>query len=127
MNTYEIRYVTENGFIENVFIDAVNSVTARGEFDNMSKDFDDKVICSNCFLVEENWTIKDAKSLLRGTLSHEIKAVSRNVKSLEAQLNGNYPISENEKKDLLDIISKWNDYIRVLRVFDRKIEKEEIL
>lgn len=127
MNTYEIRYVIENGFIENVFIDAVNSVAARGEFDNMSKDFDDKVICSNCFLVEENWTIKDAKSLLRGTLSHEIKSVSRNVKSLEAQLNGNYPISENEKKDLLDIISKWNDYIRVLKIFDRKIEKEEIL
>lgn len=127
MNTYEIRYVTENGFIENVFIDAVNSVTAQGEFDKMSKSFDDKVICSNCFLVEENWTIKDAKSLLRGTLSHEIKAVSQNVKSLEAQLNGNYPISENEKKDLLDTISKWNDYIRVLRIFKRKIEKKNIL
>lgn len=127
MNTYEIRYVTENGFIENVFIDAVNSVTAQGEFDKMSKDFDDKAICSNCFLVEEGWTIKDANSLLRGTLSHEIEAVSRNVKSLKAQLSGNYPISENEKKDLLDIISKWNDYIRVLKIFDRKIEKEDIL
>lgn len=127
MNTYEIRYVTENGFIENVFIDAVNSVTAQGEFDKMSKDFDDKVICADCFLVEENWTIKDAKSLLRGTLSHEIEAVSRNVKSLEAQFSGDYLLSENEKKDLLDIISKWNDYIRVLKIFDRKIEKEDIL
>lgn len=54
MNTYEIRYVTENGFIEIITIDAVNRVMAWDEFNTIAKNFDDKVIGADCFLVGEN-------------------------------------------------------------------------
>lgn len=58
MNTYEIRYVTENGFIESVFIDAPNRVVVWAEFDNMARDFEDKPVGADCFLVKENWDNK---------------------------------------------------------------------
>lgn len=54
MNTYEIRYVTENGFIETITIDAVNRVMAWDEFNIIAKSFDDKVVGADCFLVEED-------------------------------------------------------------------------
>lgn len=54
MNTYEIRYVTENGFIETITINAVNRVMAWDEFNTIAKIFDDKVVSADCFLVEEN-------------------------------------------------------------------------
>ena len=55
MNTYEIRYVTENCFVETVTVDAPNRVSAWVLFDDMTKDFDDKVVSADCFLVKENW------------------------------------------------------------------------
>lgn len=54
MNIYEIRYVTENGFIESVIIEAPNRVVAWAEFNIIAKNFDDKVVNADCFLVEEN-------------------------------------------------------------------------
>lgn len=54
MNTYEIRYVTENGFVGSVTIDAINRVMAWDEFNIITKNFDDKVISADCFLVEED-------------------------------------------------------------------------
>lgn len=54
MNTYEVRYVTENGFVESVTIDAVNRAMVWDEFNTIAKNFDDKVICADCFLVEED-------------------------------------------------------------------------
>lgn len=53
MNTYKIRYVTENGFIETITIDAVNRVMAWDEFNTIAKNFDDKVAGADCFLVGE--------------------------------------------------------------------------
>ena len=54
MNTYEIRYVTENGFIGSVTIDAINSVMVWDQFNIIVKDFDNKVVSADWFLVEEN-------------------------------------------------------------------------
>lgn len=54
MNTYEIRYVTENGFIETITIDAANRVMAWDEFNIIAKNFDDKVVGADCYLVEED-------------------------------------------------------------------------
>lgn len=54
MNTYEVRYVTENGFVESVTIDAINRVMVWDEFNIIAKNFDDKVVSADCFLVEEN-------------------------------------------------------------------------
>lgn len=54
MNTYEIRYVIENGFIEIITIDAINRVMAWDEFNTIAKNFDDKVVGAGCFLVKEN-------------------------------------------------------------------------
>ena len=54
MNTYEIRYVTENGFVGSVTIDAINRVMAWDEFNTITKNFDEKVVSADCFLVKEN-------------------------------------------------------------------------
>ena len=54
MNTYEIYYTTKNIFIDSVFVEAPNRISAWEQFVELAKNFEDEVITADCFLVEED-------------------------------------------------------------------------
>ena len=54
MNIWKIIYITESGYEGEVKVSAVNKFMAWDIFEDMAKDFDEKVISADCFLVEED-------------------------------------------------------------------------
>ena len=55
MGIWTIVYITESGYEGEVEVSAVNKIMALDIFEDMAKDFDEKVISADCFLVKENW------------------------------------------------------------------------
>ena len=54
MGIWTIVYITESGYEGEVEVSAVNKIMALDIFEDMAKDFDEKVIGADCFLVKEN-------------------------------------------------------------------------
>ena len=54
MDIWKIIYITESGYEGEVKVGAVNRFMAWDIFEYMAKDFDEKVISADCFLVKEN-------------------------------------------------------------------------
>ena len=54
MNIWKIIYITESGYEGEVEVSAVNKFMAWDVFEDMAKDFDEKVISADCFLMEED-------------------------------------------------------------------------
>lgn len=54
MDIWRIVYTTESGYEGEVEVCAVNKFMAWDMFDGIAKDFDEKVIGADCFLVGEN-------------------------------------------------------------------------
>lgn len=52
MGIWKIVYTTESGYEGEVEVNAVNKFMAWDIFEDMSKDFDEKVVSADCFLVE---------------------------------------------------------------------------
>ena len=52
MDIWKIVYVTESGYEGEVEVSAVNKFMAWDIFEDMAKDFYEKVISADCFLVE---------------------------------------------------------------------------
>ena len=52
MGIWTIVYITESGYEGEVEVSAVNKIMAWDIFEDMVKDFDEKVISADCFLVE---------------------------------------------------------------------------
>ena len=55
MGIWKIVYITESGYEGEVEVSAVNKFMAWDIFEGMPKDFGEKVISADCFLVTENW------------------------------------------------------------------------
>ena len=55
MGIWKIIYITESGYEGEVEVIAVNKFIAWNIFEDMAKDFDEKVVSADCFLVKENW------------------------------------------------------------------------
>lgn len=55
MDIWKIIYITESGYEGEVEVIAVNKFIAWNIFEGMAKDFGEKVISADCFLVKENW------------------------------------------------------------------------
>ena len=55
MDLWKIIYITESGYEGEVEVSALNKFMAWDIFKDMAKDFDEKVISADCFLVKENW------------------------------------------------------------------------
>ena len=53
---WKIIYITESGYEDEVEVEvsAVNKFMAWDIFEDIAKDFDEKVISADCFLVKEN-------------------------------------------------------------------------
>ena len=54
MGIWTIVYITESGYEGEVEVSAVNKFMAWDTFEDIAKDFDEKVISADCFLVKEN-------------------------------------------------------------------------
>ena len=54
MGVWKIVYITESGYESKVEVGAVNKFMAWDIFEDMAKDFDEKVVSVDCFLVKEN-------------------------------------------------------------------------
>lgn len=54
MDLWKIIYTTESGYEGEVEVCAVNKFMAWDMFDNIAKDFDEKVIAADCFRVIED-------------------------------------------------------------------------
>ena len=55
MDIWKIIYITESGYEGEVEVSAVNKIMAWEIFEDMEKDFDEKVVGTGCFLVKENF------------------------------------------------------------------------
>ena len=55
MGIWKIVYITESGYEGEVEVSAVNKFMALDIFEDMIKDFDERVIGMGCFLIKENW------------------------------------------------------------------------
>ena len=55
MGIWTIVYITESGYEGEVEVSAVNKFMAWDIFEDIAKDFDEKVISADCFLVKENF------------------------------------------------------------------------
>ena len=54
MGVWKIIYITESGYEGEVEVSAVNKFMAWDIFEDIAKDFDEKVISAGCFLEGEN-------------------------------------------------------------------------
>ena len=56
MDIWKIIYITESGYEDEVEVEvsAVNKFMAWDIFEDIAKDFDEKVVSADCFLVKEN-------------------------------------------------------------------------
>ena len=54
MDIWKIIYITESGCEDEVEVSAVNKFMAWDIFEDIAKDFNEKVISADCFLVKEN-------------------------------------------------------------------------
>lgn len=52
MDIWKIIYITESGYEGEVEVGAVNKFMAWDIFEDMVKDFDEKIVSADCFLVE---------------------------------------------------------------------------
>ena len=52
MGVWKIIYITESGYEGEVEVSAVNKFMAWDTFVDIAKDFDEKVVGADCFLVE---------------------------------------------------------------------------
>lgn len=52
MDIWKIIYITESGYEGEVEVIAINKFIAWDIFEGMAKDFGEKVISADCFLVE---------------------------------------------------------------------------
>ena len=55
MGIWTIVYITESGYEGEVEVSAVNKIVVWDIFEDMVKDFDEKVVGADCFLVKENF------------------------------------------------------------------------
>ena len=54
MDIWKIIYIRESGYEDEVEVSAVNKFMAWDIFEDIAKNFDEKVISADCFLVKEN-------------------------------------------------------------------------
>jgi hypothetical protein len=54
MGIWKIIYITESGYEGEVEVGAVNKFMAWDMFNDIAKDFNEKVVSADCFLVGEN-------------------------------------------------------------------------
>ena len=124
MGIWKIVYVTESGYEGEVEVSAVNKFMAWDIFEDMAKDFDEKVISADCFLVKENKMNETVKIWLEGLINKEIDDV---LDDIESRKTWCLEISDKEALQiLLDRLCLDNEYLTALKALKNRIEREDL-
>ena len=124
MGIWTIVYITESGYEGEVEVSAVNKFMAWDIFEDMAKDFDEKVISADCFLVKENKMNETVKIWLEGLINKEIDEV---LDDIESRKTWCLEISDKEALQiLLDRLCLDNEYLTALKKLKNCVEREDI-
>ena len=124
MDIWKIIYITESGYEGEVEVSAVNKFMAWDIFEDMAKDFDEKVISADCFLVKENKMNETVKIWLEGLINKEIDEV---LDDIESRKTWCLEISDKEVLQiLLDRLCLDNEYLTALKAIKNRIEREDL-
>ena len=124
MGIWTIVYITESGYEGEVEVSAVNKFMAWDIFEDMAKDFDEKVVSADCFLVKENKMNETVKIWLEGLINKEIDDV---LDDIESRKTWCLEISDKEALQiLLDRLCLDNEYLTALKALKNRIEREDL-
>ena len=124
MGVWKIVYITESGYESEVEVSAVNKFMALDIFEDMAKDFDEKVVSADCFLVKENKMNETVKIWLEGLINKEIDDV---LDDIESRKTWCLEISDKEVLQiLLDRLCLDNEYLTALKALKNRIEREDL-
>ena len=124
MGIWTIVYITESGYEGEVEVSAVNKFMAWDIFEDMAKDFDEKVVSADCFLVKENKMNETVKIWLEGLINKEIDEV---LDDIESRKTWCLEISDKEALQiLLDRLCLDNEYLTALKALKNRIEREDL-
>ena len=124
MGIWTIVYITESGYEGEVEVSAVNKFMAWDIFEDMAKDFDEKVVSADCFLVKENKMNETVKIWLEGLINKEIDDV---LDDIESRKTWCLEISDKEALQiLLDRLCLDNEYLTALKKLKNCVEREDI-
>ena len=124
MGIWTIVYITESGYEGEVEVSAVNKIMALDIFEDMAKDFDEKVVSADCFLVKENKMNETVKIWLEGLINKEIDDV---LDDIESRKTWCLEISDKEALQiLLDRLCLDNEYLTALKALKNRIEREDL-
>ena len=124
MGIWTIVYITESGYEGEVEVSAVNKFMAWDIFEDMAKDFDEKVVSADCFLVKENKMNETVKIWLEGLINKEIDDV---LDDIENRKTWCLEISDKEALQiLLDRLCLDNEYLTALKALKNRIEREDL-
>ena len=124
MDIWTIVYITESGYEGEVEVSAVNKFMAWDIFEDIVKDFDEKVISADCFLVRRIKMNETVKIWLEGLINKEIDDV---LEDIESRKTWCLEISDKEALQiLLDRLCLDNEYLTALKVLKNRIEREAL-
>ena len=124
MGIWTIVYITESGYEGEVEVSAVNKFMAWDIFEDIAKDFDEKVVSADCFLVKENKMNETVKIWLEGLINKEIDDV---LDDIESRKTWCLEISDKEVLQiLLDRLCLDNEYLTALKALKNRIEREDL-
>lgn len=124
MGIWTIVYITESGYEGEVEVSAVNKFMAWDVFGDIAKDFDEKVVSADCFLVKENKMNETVKIWLEDLINEKMDDVLGTIKDSKFWLLGS-----NNKEDFqeqLDNLSLYNEYLIALKKLKNRVEMEDI-
>lgn len=124
MGIWTIVYITESGYEGEVEVSAVNKFMAWDVFGDIAKDFDEKVVSADCFLVKENKMNETVKIWLEDLINKEIDEV---LDDIESRKTWCLKISDKEVLQiLLDRLCLDNEYLTALKAIKNRIEREDL-
>lgn len=124
MGIWKIVYTTESGYEGEVEVNAVNKFMAWDIFEDMSKDFDEKVISADAFWWRDIKMNETVKIWLENFINEEMDDVLGIIKNSKIWLLGS-----NNKEDFqeqLDNLSLYNEYLIALKKLKNRIEMEDL-
>ena len=124
MGIWTIVYITESGYEGEVEVSAVNKFMAWDIFEDMAKDFDEKVVSADCFWWRRIKMNETVKIWLENFINEEMDDVLGTIKNSKIWLLGS-----NNKEDFqaqLDNLSLYNEYVIALKTLKNRIEMEDI-
>ena len=124
MDIWKIIYITESGYEGEVEVSAVNKFMAWDIFEDIAKDFDEKVVSADCFWWRRIKMNETVKIWLENFINEEMDDVLGTIKNSKIWL-----LRSNNKEDFqeqLNNLSLYNEYLIALKKLKNRIEMEDL-